>query len=63
MVNLSCPRDKVKPEMSDAESVSLELVRVPSRTITAITAAFCFVVRKATVDLYLLCYHDNILQK
>ena len=37
---------------SDAESVSSELVG-PSRTITAITAAFCFVVSEAHVSIVL----------
>ena len=52
MMNLSCSSqrpDEVEPEMSDAERVSSELEGT-SRTITVITAAFCFVVSEATVS-------------
>ena len=48
MINLSCLREEVELDISDAESVSSEL-EGPSRNIIAITAAFCFVVSKATV--------------
>ena len=38
--------------MSDAESVKSKLEGI-SRTITAIIAAFCFVVRESTVSIVL----------
>ena len=43
--------------MSETESVSSEL-EGPNRTITAITAAFCFVVREATVSIVLSTYDE-----
>ena len=57
MINPSCPIVKdmqVDLEISDAESVSSELVGA-NRSITEITAAFCFVVSKATVSIELSC--------
>ena len=43
---------RIEQEISNAESVSSELVG-SSRTITTITAAFCFVVSEATVSIVL----------
>ena len=44
--------------MSDSESISSEL-KGPSRTILAITAAFCFVVREATVSAWVEVFKIN----
>ena len=56
MMNLSCFRDKVEPDISDAESESSEL-EGPSGNITAITEVFCFVLSKATVCID---HNDNL---
>ena len=42
----------IELEISNAESISSELVG-PSRTITTITASFCFVVSEVTVSIVL----------
>ena len=41
---------QIEREISDAENVRSELIS-PSRIITTTTAAFCFVVNKATVSI------------
>ena len=58
MMNLSCPRDKVEPEMSDAEVLRSELEGL-SRTTIAISAAFCSVVREATVSIWVKVFRIN----
>ena len=46
--------------MSNAKSVSSEL-KGPSRTITALAAAFCFVVHEAIVSV--VCNNDDSLHR